>query len=339
MRNVPGKFFERKRSDAEIFSFAWTDFDITTHPFYKEADIINLHWIAGFLDYKSFFAKNTKPVVWTLHDQNAFTGCCHYSMSCDKFIKICDYCPLLNNSNVYKSHIVKIRALAKFNNLTIVSPSNWLKSISQKSSLFNRFPHHHIPYGLDMSVYKSFNKVFAREVFGIPEDKKVLLFVCDDLNNSRKGFALLLEALNKINNKDVLFYAVGYSGKDIPNVNILGRINNDRLMALLYCAADAFVLPSLEDNLPNTMLESVSCGTPVIAFPNGGITEVIIHGNNGILAQNNTSKALAEAIQVFLNGDVLFDRDSIRASAIQLFAPEIQGKKYIELYKSILQSE
>ena len=329
------KIINKKKISGEIFSFAWSDFDITTHPFYLEADIINLHWVAGFLDYKSFFRKNKKPVVWTLHDQYAFTGTCHYSGSCHKFESNCIDCPLVKSNKVAQSLQYKIKALTNFNNLVIVSPSKWLHELSMRSILFKQYKHFHIPYGLDTNIFKPHNYLFAREVFSIPENKKVFLFVCDDLNNKRKGFSLLLDALSKVNNDNVLFYAVGYAGKTIPSVLTQGKVKDERLLALLYSAADAFILPSLEDNLPNTMLESLACGTPVIAFPHGGIPDLIEHNENGLIAEGSV-KGLFNSINRILNNEITFDHKKISEDIKHNFSLVNQAQKYIGLYNTIL---
>jgi glycosyltransferase involved in cell wall biosynthesis len=330
------KLMNKNRIAGEVYALSNTDFDITMHPFYKKADIINLHWVAKFLDYKSFFKKNTKPVVWTLHDQFAFTGVCHYSGNCTNYTSDCSHCPLIKTNHAQFSLSQKLQSLKTVQNISIVAPSNWLCNISAQSALFSRYNHYHFPYGLDTTIYKPYNSTFVRNVFNIELNKKVVLFVCEDLNNTRKGFSILLEAIGLINNPHVLFYAVGYSGKKIPNVTMLGKVKDERLLALLYNAADVFVLPSLEDNLPNTMLESLACGTPVIAFANGGIPDLVEHGKNGLLATKNTALALKELIKSFLNNEYNFNREAISDEIHSKYALSNQAKNYIKLYQSIL---
>lgn len=333
LRNKPEGF--------ELFSFNQTDFDITTQKIYREADIIHLHWIAGFLDYK-FFSKNKKPVVWTLHDMNPFTGGCHYSSGCDKYLTECKGCPQLLGTNDFNNSYYDQEYKKSFllgQKIVITAPSEWLKQAAEKSRLFRIFKNIHIPYSLNLSIFKPQDKSFCRLSLNLPLDKKILLFVSADIENKRKGFDLLLKALSNLVSNGVEICAVGERDLNISyqtNVNFLGRIFDERLMALAYSAADAFVLPSREDNLPNVMLESLACGTPVIAFPVGGILDVIKPGFNGILAETLTSDSLGNAISNFIEGIYIFNSNEISKNAKQMFSPKTQANRYMTLYQSML---
>jgi glycosyltransferase involved in cell wall biosynthesis len=327
-----------KPTGFELFSFNPTDIDITKHPAYKNADIIHLHWTAGFLDY-SFFKKNNKPVVWTLHDMNPFTGGCHYSTGCEKYKNECKNCPQLQNTkdpnNAFIDQKYK-QSFIKRQQIVITAPSIWLRDCSQNSAIFKGLEHIHIPYSLSTSIFDTRDREFSRSVFNIPFDKKILLFVSDSIENKRKGFDLLINTLIFLNNPDIHICAIGDLNTIInypPNITFLGRISDERLMTLAYSAADAFVLPTSEDNLPNVMLESLACGTPVIAFPVGGILDVIETGFNGILANNISSTGLADALVDFIENRYIFDRNKIRRETIANFSPSIQANKYLEVYK------
>jgi glycosyltransferase involved in cell wall biosynthesis len=323
-------------NSSEIYSYAWTDYDITQHIAYKRADIIHLHWVTGFVDYESFFMKNNKPVIWTLHDQNPFTAICHYSQGCSQFQNQCVKCPIVNHKSIIKSYISKVKAIKRVDNLTIISPSNWLFELSKKSNLLNRFSHFRVSNGLDLSVFKPYEKQLAREVFQIPMDKKIFLFVCDNLENTRKGFSILLNAITQLNRTSLGFYALGFSQNKYEHINLLGNIKEEKLLALLYSAADAFILPSLSDNLPNTMLESIACGTPVIAFPIGGIPDAVKHAFTGVLCDSLTSESLKKAIIEFDEGKYPFDRTAIRQFAVDNFSDKKQAMKYREFYKQVI---
>ncbi|MFD1095223.1 glycosyltransferase [Salegentibacter chungangensis] len=339
------KFLSVRSSELELFSFPSSDFDITESTLYKEADIINLHWVANFLDFKSFFENNTKPVVWTLHDMNPFTGGEHYI---EEFLGI-DQNGKPSFRQVSKEEKIKSefnlelkkKAISQFNDLNIVAPSRWLAEEAKKSELFNSYPVHHIPNGLDKDIYKPLDKFFPRQLLNIPENKKVILFVADSIDNHRKGFIYLKKAFEHISDrKDVILCAIGNtvtelkSGSGILN---LGFIRDERLMSAAYNAADAFVIPSLIDNLPNTVIESLMCGTPVIGFPVGGIVEMIKDKENGLLAKDISVSGLAEAISYFLNNPDKFSKESIRAKAVENYNAKKQADRYIKLYKSILE--
>lgn len=327
----------------EIISLPFSECDIFNSIQYLEADLIHLHWVANFLDWESFFRKNKKAVVWTLHDQNPFLGYEHYD---ERFNGIAeDGLPNLRIKS--RQELLNARIWLKFKeqtllnakNINIVAPSNWLFRESNKSYLFNRFSHHHIQNGFPTGVFKPLDKKFSREVLNIPAKNKVLLFVADHINNQRKGFEYLLRALEQLDCiDDLTTCSIGNPlGVDFPNDLInLGRVEDEKLMAIAYSAADFFVIPSLEDNLPNTMIESLLCGTPVIGFPTGGIMETIENGFNGLLCKGISVSELKTTIDFCLRGSLEFDRNSIALDARVKFNMEKQAKSYIDLYKKIL---
>lgn len=315
----------------EIFTFSNTDYDLTKHPLVQEADVIHLHWIANFLDWPSFFKSITKPIVWTLHDMNPFQGGFHYADDVERNQKIF-------GKIEQRLREIKLKALEGVRNLTITPPSEWLTQASRNSVLLGRFPHQTIPYGLDTQLFRPLDRNFARQVFNLPQDKKLLLFVADSVANPRKGMDLLVEALRLLPEKDVVIVTIG-GGKvgqlsEQPEHIYLGRIQDERLMALAYSAADLFVIPSREDNLPNTVLESIACGTPVVGYQIGGIPDMLIEEKNGFLAPELSPEALAQTIQKAL--DTNFDRAWIRADAVQRFDQSVQAQRYLELYRDIL---
>lgn len=335
-------FCKNRLKKLEMFSFPNSQIDITTSQLYDHANIINLHWVANFLDYSSFFLKNTKPVVWTLHDMNPFSGGEHYL---EEYLGIDELgFPIkriltreeleMANRNIS----VKLEAILKTQNLTIVAPSKWLMEEAKKSLVFEGLNVHHIPYGLNSEIFAPRNKDFSREILNIPKDKKVILFVADSINNSRKGFAFLKKAFEELSNEDVILCAIGLNNgelKTIKNVIELGVITDERLMSMAYSAADVFILPSLIDNLPNTVLESIMCGTPVIAFPVGGIPDMIENNINGFITEEISVNSLLKSINQFLNTPNFFDRSKIRVNAVAKYSLEIQAQKYVELFDSI----
>lgn len=302
-------------------------YDITQHPAYQWADIINLHWVANFLDFPSFFKNNTKPIIWTLHDMWPFTGGYHYEIGLDK---------KAYRSLIKKNLQVKEKALSN-QKLEVVSPSKWLLEKSEASTSFASFKHHLIPYGISPSLFKPMEKELARNILQIPNDKQILLFVADTIFNKRKGFHLMLDALNHLNDDEVTLVVIGkLEGSPIRQKNIiyLNQINNERLMHIGYSIANLFVISSVEDNLPNTVLESLFCGIPVVGFNIGGIPDMIQDGQNGFLCPKIDPTTLAQTIKKALNTS--FDQKAIRENAIQKYKPELQAERYIKLFQSLV---
>ncbi|GAK93152.1 glycosyl transferase [Nonlabens ulvanivorans] len=351
------EFLKRKKTDLQIvknereagldlYSLPYSDFDITQSDLFKEADLINLHWVAGFLDYKSFFKNLNKPIIWTLHDMNAFTGGEHYL---EKFNGVNKHgLPRLRNvSSIEKSYSakylnVKMDSLTNFDNLTIVSPSKWLQNEAKQSTLFQQKTVHLIPYGLDIKLFHARDKSFSRELFDIPLDKKVILFVADSVDNGRKGFIYLKNALELLKDDDVICCSIGKNMPDLEstiNIHHLGYFNDERIISLIYSLADVFVIPSIMDNLPNTVLESLLCGIPVIGFPVGGIPDMIDEGKNGLIASELSVESLKNTIEKFLTNGVELTRNQIRENAVDKYDESIQATKYVNLFKEILSNK
>jgi glycosyltransferase involved in cell wall biosynthesis len=316
------------------------------------SDVINVHWIAGFVDYLTFFttAPAAIPIVWTLHDMNAFTGGCHYNLGCSRYTDSCGACPQLGSStSMDLSRQVwqrKKRAFAQVptQRMRIVTPSRWLAHEVQSSTLGKSFAVSVIPYGVDTERFAPRNRASARDALGIPRGAAVVLFLADAINIRRKGFALLAQALAglEVPNLFLLSAGRGMTPMDLKAPRLhLGAIDNDRLLSIVYNAADLFAIPSLQDNLPNTVLESLACGTPVVGFNVGGIPDMVRPNVTGLLAMAEDVTSLRGAISELL-------RDRLRRTtmaahcrriALKEYALDVQAQRYVELYQSILQRE
>lgn len=310
----------------------------------NDADIIHLHWTSHFIDYLHFFKAVKKPIVWTLHDMNPFTGGCHYSGDCIRFQSTCAGCPQIQNTtqpdlaSTYLAY--KGKALHEQTNISIVTPSHWLNQLSSSSKLFHNYEHHHIRNGFNTSTFKVMDQSLNKVKFGIPQDKVNILFAAHSLKLKMKGFDLLIQALRSLPKE--LFHLT-ILGKNIGKEELkefhhlsLGHITNELTMAELYNAADVFVTPSLRDNLPNTIAEALLCGTPVIGFKVGGISEMIQNGVNGFFAEDTTVPALAHTIRRFLSKPDQFDRRFIHDQASELYNIERCANDYIKLYDQML---
>jgi glycosyltransferase involved in cell wall biosynthesis len=330
----------------ELFSSDKTIYSQHTTLKIPEADIINLHWIAGFLDLNSFFCSipNHVKVVWTLHDMNAFTGGCHYNMGCERYLIGCGKCPQLGSimPNDLSSQIwnrkKNIFSQVDISKLHIVTLNEWMASEIRNSPLINKFPLSIVPNGLDTSVFKPDNKSTSRKFLGIKSNARVIMFAADSITNKRKGFEYLVAALSKLKDiQDITLLSVGQYKNDvnieIEHINV-GNISNDKWLANIYNAADIFIAPSIQDNLPNTVMEAISCGIPVVGFDVGGIPDMVRPGLSGLLVKKNDIEGLHEMIRYLLVNDGL--RASIskrcRKIAVSEYALEVQAKRYAEIY-------
>lgn len=314
-------------------------------------DIINLHWISGAYLQIETLAKLKRPLVWSLHDMWAFTGGCHYSHGCDRYTRSCGACPQLHSSREadLSRWIWQRKAKAWKNlDLTIVGLSHWLAKSATSSSLFQDCRVEIIPNGLDTQKYKPIRQEVARELLGLPQDKQLILFgSLQATDDKRKGFHLLQPALQSLNQagwKDrVELVVLGASQPENPpdfgsKIHYLGTLNDDLSLATVYSAADVFVLPSTQENLANTIMEALACGTPCVAFNIGGMPDMIEHQQNGYLANPFEIEDLAKGIAWILEDkdrrQKLSDRS--REKVEQEFTQERQARRYQALFTEIL---
>lgn len=315
----------------EMATLPFSSFRLQDHPLVQEADIINLHWMGGILDYPSFFEQCQKPIVWTLHDRNPFQGFFHYQNDERFNAKIStDFDDIMKQ--------IKAVALRQIKKGAVVSPSKWLLGEAINSDFFPSFINECIPNSIDLDVFKLQDKMGLRQEYSLGSDDFIILFVADSVKNHRKGFDLLIEALSLLENIQVTVVAIGNG--EIPivaNIKIipLGAISTADEMAKCYALADVFVLPSREDNLPNVMLEAFACGTPVIGFPVGGIAEHTKLNLTGILADEISSLSLAKAIQLFYETKTNYKREVIRKYAVDNFSLKKQADAYQKVYDEI----
>ncbi|MCC6370019.1 MAG: glycosyltransferase [Bacteroidia bacterium] len=326
----------------EHFSFPWADSDPFSHSAISTADIIHLNWVAdGFMDYNKVFVPE-KKYVWTLHDMNPFTGGCHHSDGCEKFTDTCNFCPQLSGErNQYASNVIfnyKLKALSAINSqdMVVVAPSQWLSTLASKSSLLGRFKHLTIPNIINWPQ-QTLNRSALRNENGITENETLFLFVAHHYDNPRKGVAVLLKALEALKDENYKVYVVGNELGQIknPHIKICGYISDKTKLMELYSMADAFLLPSVAENFPNTIVEALLCGTPVIASNVGGIPEQI-NNSNGLLVQSHTSEAWTEVIKNFISHKQSFNREIIKQEAQKKYATTNIIEKYMAVYQMLV---
>jgi glycosyltransferase involved in cell wall biosynthesis len=314
-----------------------------------ETDVVNLNWVAESFDFGLLYKALTENqrIVWTLHDMYAFTGGCHYTGGCSRFKQACGACPTLGSDQEQDisaiGHSKKLEALNLFSDdqLTVVTPSRWLDGQSRSSSLLGRFNHRIIPYGIDTNCFRPKDRRSIRTKFGIAKNEKVLLMLALSGSSRRKGSDLLQAAIAQIAERDSLCLLCVGSEVDWPGIRTinLGEIKNDEQLSEAYVAADVMVAPSREDNMPLTVLESMACGTPVVAFNIGGMPDMIEPGRNGLLAVPEDSDDLARCIERLLVHPELSDKMRVRCRevAVQRYPLELQSTAYLQLFESLLE--
>ena len=278
-------------------------------------DIVNLHWAVSFVDLPSFLLTLPVkiPVVVTLHDMNYFTGGCHHAASCKKYRTICEACPALSSDRssdlANKNFVTKKKVFESIcpGRVRIVAPSRWLTQCAESSHLLSRFRVSTVPNGVDTNQFAPKEIDRFKTTHGIKNDEIVLLFVANRVNDKWKGIDLLLYALSNLNeNNNVTLLVLGKASADQLdsgriNIRSLGYVKDAGNLATIYSAADLFVIPSRQDNLPNTVLESMACGTPAVGFAVGGIPDMIRDGKTGFLASPEDPNDLARAINRFID--------------------------------------
>ncbi|WP_297249237.1 glycosyltransferase family 4 protein [uncultured Prevotella sp.] len=344
-----------KRDNLFLIDIANAGTDITKTREFKEADVIHLSWInQGMLSLKGIrkILESNKPVVWTMHDLWPASSICHYARNCRNYEKQCGNCPLLpgnGSSNDLSARIWrKKRKILERNSILFVTCSRWLADKAKKSGLLSGQKVISIPNPIDSRAFTKENREEARLYAGLPEGKKLILFVSQRVTDKRKGMDYFITAINKMveahpEMKDNCGIAI-LGGKaeeladklPLPSYP-LGYVSEEKKIASIYNSVDLFVLPSLEDNLPNTIMEAMACGVPCVGFNTGGIPEMIDHLKNGYVAEYKSSDDLARGIHWVLSEA---DHQSLSNEAMkkvnQCYSQYAVAMKYIEAYNQAM---
>jgi glycosyltransferase involved in cell wall biosynthesis len=329
-----------------------SSFGLSDLPVYQQADILNFHNLhGGYFNYLALpKITATKTAVWTLHDMWSFTGHCAYSYDCSKWQTGCGQCPYPDIYPPIERDNTKLEWKLKNwtydrSNLAIVAPSHWLTQQARQSML-DRFPIHHIPYGIDLDSYQPLDPDQCRSVLGIPQDKHVLMCGAVDLLDTRKGGDLLhktLQSLPESLKADCLLLMLGNGGEVLAKaVGMqsleLGYVVNDRLKAIAYSAADLFLFPTRADNLPLVLQESMACGTPMVSFKIGGVPDLVRPNQTGYLAAPEDIDDFRQGMIQLLEDRTLRQqmRQQCRDIAVAEYPLELQAKRYLKLYAELL---
>lgn len=339
-----GQYFPAERDIPFTTGLTCKDEDFLQHV-WETNDVVLLRWSSISVSdlTVSRWSHRSKPLVWCLSDMAALTGGCHYSMGCDRYQTSCFPCPRIQPGKIQLPQLVMKRRKRLWKNITFVSPSKWLAKVAAESSIATNKDVRIIRTGVELSLFAPRNKTEEKLRLGIDPDKPLLLFGAASVGDTRKGFRFLPQLVNILNqhhnlrNKyNVLVVGTATSRTDQLDCTVVAtnHISSRRDLAKLYSAADVTVLPYVEDNLPNVCLESIACGTPVVAFDIGGIPDVVIPRANGQLARAFDVWEMANKIVACLG-------DPIPAAEIRHWAEanidiKDQATSYIELFTELL---
>ena len=346
--NNRAEFYLKRKMNSEfgIFSYPIIGSNISEMDLVKDADVIYIHWVLnGFLSLNSLgqLIKLNKPIVFYMHDMWTLTGGCHHSFGCDKYMKQCHNCKFfigdkekdLSNSEFKR----KKKLFSNHDNVYFIAPSKWLFDCAKKSSLTKKKPVFYIPNYLEDKIFKPFEKNVAKHLLNFDKDEIVIAFGAISVESPYKGWEYLQEALELLyengnfKNVSILIFGSGYRkeiAEAIPfKTRFMGFLFNEFATNLMYNAADIFVAPSLAEVFGYVILESLRCGTPVVAFNTGGIPDLIKHKENGYLANYKDAKDLAGGIKF------CFD-NHIKGYALPQFDGNEIMNKHQELIKKVL---
>ena len=330
--------------------------DITRLRVFREADVIHLHWInQGMLSLDGIhkILQSGKPVVWTMHDMWPATAICHLTLGCNNFKTACRHCKYLpggenGTSNLAAKVWRKKLDVLNGQSVTFVACSRWLEGEARQSALLTEHKITSIPNPIDTYIYKVGNKTEARERLGLPYDKQILLFVSQRVTNRNKGMAYLVEACQLLVKKypemqeRMAVAVLGGHAEEVEGLlpfatYPLGYVSDEQHIVDVYNAADVFVLPSLSENLPNTIMEAMACGVPCIGFKVGGIPEEIDHQKNGYVAAYRDAQDLARGIRWVLTEADYEDLSKAAVTKVKrCYSQQSVALKYTEVYNEAI---
>lgn len=317
------------------------------HPWLRQADVIQLFNTHGGYFAQDLLPKLARhaPLVWRLSDFWPFTGHCAYPGDCERWLHGCGSCPDLETyPRLARDRTAQLFALKKrlyaCLPLTIVAPSSWIEQQARRSPLLGNSAVHRIPNGLDAAAYVPSSRLEARRRLGLPGDAKVILFAAHVLdNNSRKGGDVLMRALTELGPRENWILALmGEGGATWPAkvpipVHVLGFHADPSAISRCYAAADVIAIPSVLENLPNTLIESLACGRAVVASDCGGMRDGIIHDRTGLLVPTGDAAALAQALLTVLSSDER--RLAMEGAARELFENEFSAQRELDRIEAL----
>lgn len=314
-------------------------------------DVVHLNWITGGMVRIETLSTIRRPMVWTLHDMWAFTGGCHYTAGCDRYMKSCGSCPVLHSSREKdlsnRIFLRKEHEYSAIRNLTITTPSNWLGQCARESPLLRDKRVVVIPNGLDTKLYKPGNKQEIRKSLELPENKKLILFgAIRGVKNRIKGFDLLEKALQELDPErfELMVFGSDESSLERPlmlKARFFGTITDEEKLVRLYDAADVVAVPSYQEVFGQAASEAMACGTPVVAFDQTGLRDIVKHKETGYLATPFEPVDLARGITWITEDETRYKAlcTASRIRAIEHFDLDVVTGSFISVYKEAIHAE
>jgi glycosyltransferase involved in cell wall biosynthesis len=336
------------------YLFYPSSFLLPRHRWFRECDVVQIYNThGGYFSHTALpLIARRRPVVWRLSDMWPMTGHCAYSFDCEGWKTGCGSCPIVSHYPALRRDTTAAlwrmkRRVYSHTPLTIVAPSRWIAELSRQSPLLGSYPVHIIPNGLDTEVFRPLAKETARERLGIDKDRRVILFSADSIKDQRKGAAFMQQAIERlaadnIPNVTLLLVGAHPEGWDaqLPfNIKQVDHVDDDAVMATVYSAADIFVLPTLADNLPNGVLESMACATPPLTFDVGGCGDAVRHMETGYLAAYRNVDDLARGLRLLLSDATLRARLGHRGRevAVAEYSEGLQTERFMRLYEEVVE--
>jgi glycosyltransferase involved in cell wall biosynthesis len=319
-------------------------------------DIVHFHDVVMSISPLTMYrvAKNT-PVLQTLHDCSTFTAGCIYPDMCNNFSKACGNCPQLRSWPMDSLgpdftkvlHYIKKR-IHNNSSIELIAPSDWIRQLASRSSVLATRPHL-IPYGVDTDLIRPIDRAIVRNVLALPTDKKIVTFAATHVDDPRKGYRFALEAIKQLSipREQLVFLAIGHPPRtpsswivEDLDCRFVGFIQDMRLMMQYFAASDVFLFPTLNDNLPLVVLESMASGTPAVAFRTGGVPEMVDHEITGYIADQGDVNGLVEGLrEALIFGKAKDWGAAARRKAEDRYSLRQHALAHLELYERLIAQE
>lgn len=346
--------FEKSKALRFAFSHGLTGINLAGHKAFQEADLIHIHWMnKGFLSLNGLEAvlKSGKPVLWTCHDMWPFTGGCYHNRGCNNYQVACGNCQYLRqpkpNDLSHRVFLKKQQLNQNYSNLHYVTPSHWLADIGAQSGVGLRQKPQVIPNGIDTARFSPDATMQRSNAERRQQTGKLkLLFVASNLSNRYKGFRECCEIVRSATQQGIALDVTVVGGRQPLDVDVSGlpitflpAVSSPEALIALYREHDVYLTTSLEENLPTTVIESIACGTPVLAYQVGGMGDIIREGKEGFLFPLQEIAAVAAKLGELNHASAetwTAMQEACRAKAVQVFDQHVITAAYLNTYKRLL---
>ena len=342
LNNLPKLIYLKKNQ--ETFNNSFLGISLLNQEILYEADIIHIHWVAKTYSNLSFIKNLNKPIVWTFRDMWPFTGGCHYSLECEKYKKSCGSCRVLKsrNPNDISSLNYKIKKKNITDNINLVAISNWLKTQALRSSIFKKKNIQVVYSGVNYKNFFPSKKIENFKKYKIPRNKKIIIFGAQNINAKYKGLDYFIDAVKFLDKKKyfIIFFGSFHDKRLLSKINIsyicLDKIESTKKMRSILSLGDVYVFSSIQEAFGKSAAESLLCGTPVVCFEKTAISEIISHKKNGYISKYLSSKNISKGIEWVASKPKSFFKRNCLSIPKEKFDIKYCAKKYIKIYKKIL---